>query len=120
MRLVEDLVARFPVLEDAYESHVFNEGEVLPHVFFWEVTQEVVNSFVSRDSHVSRDSDALDWRSVLAFLEEQLGRGILEVTEVIVTSFLWYLPNPGDPGYEISAHLGPAMTRKFQEIFPRG
>lgn len=115
MNLVEDLVARFPVLEDSYASHVFdNTGEALPHVYFYEVSQEVVRSFVSRDP------DALDWRSVLAFLEEQLCRGILEVTEVICTSFLWYLPNPGDPGFEISAHLGPAMTRRFHEIRPGG
>lgn len=114
VQLVEDVVARFPILEDSYDAHVYNEGGVLPHVFFWDVTQGVVNSFVTQNP------DTLDWRSVLAFLEEQLCRGILEVNEVITTSFLWYLPNPGDPGYEIVAHLGPVMTRKFQEIRPRG
>ncbi|MFD3525305.1 hypothetical protein [Streptomyces sp. NPDC058653] len=114
VQLVEDLVARFPALEDPYSAHIFNEEGVLPHVFFWDVTQELVRSFVERGS------DALDWRSVLAFLEEQLSRGIPEVSEVIGTSFLWYLPNPGDPGHEIINYLGPAMTRGFREIRPRG
>jgi hypothetical protein len=112
--LVEDLVARFPVLEDSYSAHVFNEDGVLPHVFFWDVTQDVVDSFVGQDL------DALDWRSVLAFLEEQLCRGIPEVSEVICTSFLGYLPHPGDPGYEIVTHLGPTMIRSFQKIRPLG
>ncbi|MFJ8608092.1 hypothetical protein ACIRH0_12950 [Streptomyces sp. NPDC093675] len=114
VQLVEYLVARFPALEDSYSAHVFNEDGVLPHVFFWDVTQDVVNSFVAQDP------DALDWRSVLAFLEEQLSRGIPKVNEVICTSFLWYLPNPGDPGYEIINHLGPTMTRKFREMRPHG
>ncbi|WP_405947718.1 hypothetical protein OG588_15025 [Streptomyces prunicolor] len=113
VQLVKDLVTRFPILEDSYESHVFNNmDELLPHVYFYEVSQEVVQSFISRDP------DALDWRSVLAFLEEQLNRGVLAVTEVIVTSFLWYMPNPGDPGHEIVSHLGPTMTRKFHEVRP--
>lgn len=114
VQLVKDLVARFPILEDSYESHVFNMDGVLPHVYLYEVSQEVVQSFVSQDP------DALDWRAVLAFLEEQLNRGVLAVSEVIVTSFLWYMPNPGEPGYEIVSHLGPTMSRKFHDVRPGG
>ncbi|WP_406474173.1 hypothetical protein [Streptomyces sp. NBC_01615] len=114
VKLVEDLVARFPILEDSYSAHVFNEDGVLPHVFFWDFLQDVVNSFVLQDP------DAVDWRSVLVFLEDQLRKGIPEVNEVICTSFLWYLPHCGDPGYGLVAHLGPAMACKFQEIRPRG
>ncbi|MGJ7418531.1 hypothetical protein AB9128_22070 [Streptomyces cinereoruber] len=114
IQLVKDLVNQFPVLEDSYETHVFNEGELLPHVFFWDVTQDVVSSFVTPDSKV------LDWRAVLSFLEENLSKGIPEVNEAICTSFLWYLPKPGNPGYEITTRMGPTMTRRFQEIRPSG
>lgn len=113
-QLVEDLVVQFPMLEDSYSSHVFNEGGVLPHVFFWDVVQEVIDSFLSHAPN------SLDWRSVLSFLEDRISRGDSEVNEVICTSFLWYMPNPGEAGYDLVAQMGPAMARKFLEIRPRG
>ncbi|SEE18977.1 hypothetical protein SAMN05428939_7661 [Streptomyces sp. TLI_105] len=58
VRLVEDLVARFPVFEDAYDAHVDNMDGVLPHVFFWDVTQDVVRSFVGQRP------DATSWTGV--------------------------------------------------------
>jgi hypothetical protein len=114
VQLVEDLVAKFPDLEDSYNSHVFNEGEVLPHVFFWDVTQDVINSFASRSG------GPLDWQSILDFLEDWLRRGIPEASELICTSFLCYLPHPGSPGCEIVNHLGPVMARSFREVRPYG
>ncbi|SMF06098.1 hypothetical protein [Streptomyces sp. Amel2xC10] len=114
VQLVEDLVARFPALEEPYHIHVFNEDGLLPHVFFWDVVQEVVNSFVGNDPA------GVDWRAVLSFLEEWLRRDIRQANEVICTSFLWYLPHPGDPGHELVALLGPATARKFREIRPLG
>ncbi|MFI1188941.1 hypothetical protein [Streptomyces californicus] len=114
MQLVMDLVARFPILEDLYESHVFNEGGVLPHVFFWDVAQDVVSSYISQDP------DSLDWRSILSFLEDRMGGEIPEEVDVICTSFLWYLPHRGDPGYEILSHLGPLMVSGFRRIRPGG
>jgi hypothetical protein len=73
VQLVEDLAGRFPELQDAYESHVFNEGGVLPHVYFWDVTQEVIRAFISGGC------EALDWKGVLDFLEERMETGDQEV-----------------------------------------
>ncbi|MGW9073327.1 hypothetical protein ACWGQT_28275 [Streptomyces yangpuensis] len=49
MRLVEDLVARVPGFADAYECHVMNEPRVLPHLFFWDVVQDTVASYLGED-----------------------------------------------------------------------
>ncbi|MCM2412044.1 hypothetical protein [Streptomyces sp. RKAG290] len=114
MQLVNDLVARVPGYQDLYAAHVFNEDAVLPHVFFWDVTQETVRSYLGADA------EAPDWRSTLEFLEEQSARGIGEIDGVVVTSFLEYLPFPGRPGHDIVKELGPVMAAKFARVRPAG
>ncbi|GAA0976683.1 MULTISPECIES: hypothetical protein [Nocardiopsidaceae] len=113
-KLVTDLVAAVPWLEEDYECHVDLDGGPLPHVFFWDVTRAVVASFLSDGSH------GLDWEGVLGFLEEQSARGVPEVDVVIGTSFLYSLPWPGQPGYALVGHLGPVMAERFGRIRPDG
>ncbi|CAM5678990.1 hypothetical protein SAVIM338S_07270 [Streptomyces avidinii] len=113
VQLVEDLVAQVPGFEDAYESHVFNQDEVLSHVFFWDVVQDTVHSYLAEG-----DPDGPDWRRVLAFLEEETRRRVPGAIEVIVTSFLYSLPHQGKPGYGIEEHLGPAMKESYLQLRP--
>ncbi|MFC9326188.1 hypothetical protein [Kitasatospora sp. NPDC057015] len=113
VRFVRDLVARIPAFDDLYRSHVFNEDGVLAHVIFWDITLATVASYLG-------DEDEPDWRSTLPFLEEQLSLGVPEISEVVVTSFLNYLPWPGEPGHGIVRELGPAMARSFASIRPSG
>ncbi|MFI0984270.1 hypothetical protein [Streptomyces exfoliatus] len=115
VRLVSDLVARIPEFRDVYEDHVFRQGVVQPHVFFWDVVQDTVRSFLGE-----APATAADWRRTLAFLEEQSCRGILGIDEVIVTSFLGDLPSPHEPGHAIVQQLGPVMAAKFVRIRPLG
>lgn len=112
VQLVKDLVAEVPGYEDLYDAHVFNEGGVLSHLFFWEVVQETVSSFLGSDHET-------DWRGTLRFLEEQLRLDVSEVNQVIA-SFLFYLPWPHQPGYGLVDHLGPSMRAKFAAIRPSG
>lgn len=114
VRLVRDLVARVPEFEEMYESHLFNQDGVLSHVFFWDVVQETVRSYLGDDP------DGPDWHRTLAFLEEQSALGVREIDEVIVTSFLDDLPYPGQPGHGIVRHLGPVMAASFARIRPSG
>jgi hypothetical protein len=114
VRLVEDLVSRFPFFEDIYAAHSYPDEDVLAHVIFWDITQATVRAFIARDP------DGLDWRSVLAFLEERLSRDDPDVTVVICTSFLWNLPWPNTPGYELTEHLGPVLAGRFQKVRPHG
>lgn len=114
VQLVKDLVAEIPAFEDLYETHVFNQDGVLPHVFFWDVTQETVQSYLGLDA------DAPDWRRTLRFLEEQSARNVPGIDEVVVTSFLEYLPFPGKPGHEIVGELGPVLAAEFAKVRPAG
>ncbi|MER7945950.1 hypothetical protein ABTY59_00995 [Streptomyces sp. NPDC096079] len=114
VQLVSDLVTRIPEFRGVYETHVFHQGGVLPHVFFWDVVQDTVRSFLGEAP------GAADWRSTLAFLEEQSARGVLGIDEVIVTSFLGDLPSPQEPGHGIVEQLGPVMAAKFVRIRPLG
>lgn len=120
VRLVKDLVAAIPAFEDLYATHVFNQGGVLPHVFFWDVTQETVHAYLALDADADADAPGPDWRRTLRFLEEQCARGVPGIDEVVVTSFLEYLPFPGKPGHGIVGELGPVMAAKFARVRPAG
>ncbi|MFI0823419.1 hypothetical protein ACH4Q7_03060 [Streptomyces roseolus] len=119
VRLVHDLVVHVPSFQDAYDSHVFRQGDVLPHVFFWDVVQGTVRSFLTRTG-AGAEGAAADWRRTLDFLEERCGRGDAVVDEVIVTSFLGDLPSPHEPGHGIVLQLGPVMAARFGRMRPRG
>ncbi|MFF1719862.1 hypothetical protein [Streptomyces sviceus] len=112
VQLVRDLVAAAPGFEDLFDAHVFNEDGVLSHVFFWDVVQETVASFLG--------GNKTDWQVTLRFLEEQLRLDVPEVTTVVVTSFLFNLPWPDQPGYGLVDHLGPAMSARFGAIRTSG
>lgn len=117
-QLARDIAARIPEFEELLSDHIENEHGVLPHMFFWDVYQETMRSFLEGDDDAA--SDLPDWREVLRFLEEQSSLGVLEIDKVIVTSFLEYLPFPGEPGHDMIEHLGPVMAEKFARIRPTG
>ncbi|MEU8953529.1 hypothetical protein AB0C93_04410 [Streptomyces sp. NPDC048518] len=112
VQLVRDLVAAVPGFEELFDAHVFNEDGVLPHVFFWDVVEETVASFLGRGE--------TDWRDTLRFLEDELRLDAPQVNEVVVTSFLLGLPWPDQPGYGLVDHLGRAMKARFAAIRPSG
>lgn len=110
------LVERFPQLAEDYEVHVENNGGPLPHFFFWDVTQAVMDAY----SGQSEEYADLDWQGLIDFLEQTYPAADLEVQKIIVTSFLMNLPWPGEPGYDITAHLGPALAEMFEKVRPAG
>ncbi|MFD0857230.1 hypothetical protein ACFQ07_33815 [Actinomadura adrarensis] len=114
IKLVQDMVARFPSFQDLYECHIENNGEILSHVIFWDIVQDVIKAYLEQGESV------LDWQAVLDFLEGEMQIGDSGVRSVIVTSFLEALPFPGAPGHEIVEHLGSLMSEKFHEIRPSG
>jgi hypothetical protein len=67
---LRNLVARFPQLEQVYECHVADNGDPLPHVFFWDVTTAVMHAY---NGTAARYAD-LDWRGLIQYLEEAYRR----------------------------------------------
>jgi hypothetical protein len=49
-RLVDELVERFPALRPAYEDHLRDNAELLPHLFFWDVTQYAERLYTSGET----------------------------------------------------------------------
>lgn len=111
-----ELTKRFPQLAEDYEVHVENNGGPLPHVFFGDVTEALVDAYKGTNPEYAE----LDWQSLLDFLDRLYPTAQLGVKEVIVTSFLLDLPWPAQSGYGIVGHLGPVLTEKFREVRPGG
>ena len=113
---LHDLVERFPQLSGDYEAHIENNRGPLPHVFFWDVTMAVTHACNGTDAYYAD----LDWRGLIQYLEEIYPMAPPEVKEVIVTSFLYNLPWPAQPGYAIVTELGPVLAGKFRQVRPAG
>jgi hypothetical protein len=110
---VETLVADHPELEPLLAEHRDdNFGDVLPHVFFGELTQWVVDQHLDN----AADSSALD--PLLAHLEAGLLDGDDEVKELIAVSFVENLPYPDDDGADIIDRLGPTLTAELETQRP--
>ena len=107
---VRDLVRRFPATKAAFDQHLArNQAELLPHVFFGELTRWVVASL-----EMAPDSDDhKEAKKVLDYLEESMAGEDETVRELIVASFLENLPDRGKPGGEIAERLGPALREAF-------
>jgi len=86
---VSSMVARFPSLYRLLEDHIRdNAGEVLPHVFFGEVTRYVLSLLVAARGEPRRELIG----DVLSYLEEAYAAGDEELRELISVSFLENLP----------------------------
>lgn len=80
--LINRLVAEVPALKAVHDVHIAANDELLPHVFFGDVTRFVTGSFAP-DTHEARD-DAL---RVLAILEHAMQQPEPSVENLISVSF---------------------------------
>ncbi len=115
------LAKRFTDLAPILKDHAEFYGEVLPHIFFYDLTQWLLSLLES-----GAGTDARERRQrlqdVLDTLEKTFANGNDQVKELISVSFLENLPNAGEDGSEIRLMLGPALTeelRKIEEFEPR-
>jgi hypothetical protein len=100
---VRSIVARFPGLTTLLDEHIENNfGEVLPHVFFGDVTRYVLSLVATNDDSLSPRREL---RDVLDYLEEAYTGGDEELQELIAVSFLENLPRPGETGAGIRGML---------------
>ncbi|MFI9486383.1 hypothetical protein ACIG47_08315 [Promicromonospora sp. NPDC052451] len=115
-----ELAETFPSLAKNIDFYYDDPETFLAHVYFGvDVTPKVVQAYVA-DVTGERTADQLDWRAVLAFLEEKLHAGDPEVRTVIGTSFLFQLPTPGQAGYAIVDELHGELAALFKAARPNG
>jgi hypothetical protein len=98
---VSALLTEFPELQPLLDKHVRANDEVLPHVFFGELTRFALNEAKSPTS------DALC--RLLSFLESAMTSGDENVQNVIAASFLENLGPPTDEFYVIRTMSGPNL-----------
>jgi hypothetical protein len=117
--LVDCLVERFEALRPLLREHVAdNFGEVLPHLFFGDLTRYVVTRQIDAEKASGELAAELE-REVAALLDE-LERvyveGVDELEELIAVSFLENLPRDGEPGDAIRRQLGPHLKEQLHRI----
>lgn len=103
---VDRLIAEVPALRVALDQHVAANHELLPHVFFGDVTHFVVSGF---DGHPERKADAL---KILALLEESMASPSEDVKNLVSVSFLENLLGE-KPLDAIRAAMGPRLRAQL-------
>jgi hypothetical protein len=104
------MAACFPGLGPVLDEHTKdNLGEILPHLFFGDVTRYVVGLYL-------RSEVSPELHDILGHLEEAFQRETPDVVELISVSFLENLPRDSEPGAEIRKLLGPSLSKELRAI----
>lgn len=104
--LVDRVVAVAPALLPVLGEHLADNRELLPHVFFGDVTRFVVSGF---SDHSERRADA---EKVLALLEEAIGSPDEDVQNLVSVSFCENLLGE-KPLEAIRAAMGPRLRAEL-------
>ena len=105
-----------PSLMAELEEHITaNFGEVLPHVFFGDVTRHV-NELVKSISLGADPAVRAELETILEAMETGFVSGTSDVQGLIVVSFLENLPFAWEPGAEVRGMLGPNLTREIGKM----
>lgn len=116
---IERLVGKHPRLMPILEEHVSdNFAEILPHLFFGDLTRYIVSRFLQQESGASPESinARAECRRLLIDLEEAYAAGDEEIQELISVSFLENLPRPGEEGSGVRAWLGRELAAQLRVI----
>lgn len=88
---VKILVEKVPTLNEMYKEHILDCGELLPHVFFGDLTRHVIDLFKDikpEDLGNLKHSKYRELIEILGYLESGIRSNNDEVEELIVVSFL--------------------------------
>lgn len=113
---VRSLVSRFAGLRELLEEHVEdNFGEILPHVFFGDLTRYIL-SLLSAATAGGGLPPRSELREILDYLEEAYSEANEEIQELISVSFLENLPRPGENGSQIREMIGRQLRKQMDAI----
>lgn len=113
---VKDIVAQFPGLAALLEEHLHdNLGELLPHVFFGDLTRYMLTLLMTSNSGGGL-KPRRELREMLDFLEESFSSGDRELQELIGVSFLENIPRPGEDGSQLRSMLGTTLSIELRRM----
>jgi hypothetical protein len=120
--VIDRLVARFSRLREPFAEHLSdNWGEVLPHVFMYDIVLHVTDLFLkSRDAPDANDRREAEYelRAILDAIETEFISGTEDVQELIFVSFVESLPNPDEDAAGVRFHLGPVLREEVERYWP--
>jgi hypothetical protein len=103
------LLDNVPELKPMYDGHIYDNGELLPHVFFGEVTRYVVQHVrvgeTGRSQPVGR---------ILAFLEESMSSCDGQIRELVSASFAENLLGENDVIATLKGIVGPSLAKEIE------
>lgn len=105
--VVPHLLREVPELEQTLAEHVRNNGQMLPHVFFADVTRYV-------HSELSKGR-AATVRRILAVLESAITSDAQEARDLVGASFLENLESEPIDFAALSALAGPEMRKALAQ-----
>jgi hypothetical protein len=112
---IAELLAIVPELQPPYLEHLDgNFGELLPHVFFGDVTDWAVEQHAATKHGSLAAEEALT--RLLNFLESGYPAGDSEVQNLIAVSFLENLPHSHEENWEIRRRLGPNLASVMKQV----
>lgn len=114
--LVKAMVDRFESLAPLLKEHIAdNMGQILPHVFFGDLTRYIL-ALVAAVSSGAGLEPRCELRDILDFLEKSYAIGDLEIKELVCVSFLENLPRSGEAGSEVRSMLGAALSAELRRM----
>ncbi|MBN9090663.1 MAG: hypothetical protein J0J01_27440 [Reyranella sp.] len=108
------MAERFPGLKHPLDEHIEANDEILPHVFFYDVTLYVLA--LAASVRLGSKPAERELRAILDLFEERFTNGSEDVQELISASFLENVPMPGEKGAEIREMVGPNMRVRLDLI----
>jgi hypothetical protein len=114
-RLVHILGERFSDVAPIYKEHRESFGEILPDIFFGELTRWMLCLLEPATGPTTLERRQ-KLRDVLEVLETAYAEGDEEIREFLSASFLENLPKTGETGREIRSMLGPHLSQELRAI----
>jgi hypothetical protein len=114
-RHIERLVRAFPELQHTLDEHLKDNDELLPHLFYGDVSRWFVERCLANDERAAEFAQWLEgeFEGKVDSLEDQL-QGRESVDNLISVSFVENLPWPPDRDADrVAAVLGPRWRRQM-------
>jgi hypothetical protein len=111
LECVNRLVKQVPELLSLYDEHIRDNKEILPHVYFGDVTRYVVQQIRS-----GQTGPATPVERILNYLEECIASGDEDVKELVVASFIENLMGEDDVVTCIKGQIGPYLKKEFKDF----
>ncbi|MDC0358635.1 hypothetical protein OAO01_07450 [Oligoflexia bacterium] len=113
---VLDLIKLVDDLQRLYEEHIESYDELLPHVFFGDLTRYVVSSFESIIGDQYNGQEWKDLDNILKHIENGVSGDDKEIQGLIVVSFLENLDLANRNLKILTERFGPNLKKVFRKI----